>query len=167
MPSKSPRTRKGSTTTVQHTLDLNDQTTRHLRARKHTSDDEGRGFDVTIPHFKASVNEPEQRRGSAAALSQAETRQRKGQLFENPQFQKWTSAVTKGYKTNSEAAEMAIASTLAMQLGEDVLAKMVMEAKLVASTKGVDVKLEEAQLHYWPAKQQTAEQVFRALKHQL
>ncbi|EGZ07914.1 hypothetical protein PHYSODRAFT_526370 [Phytophthora sojae] len=64
-------------------------------------------------------------------------------LLENPQFQKWTTAVTKGYKKNSEAAGRSMASTLASQYGDEALAKMIVEAKNVPSTENIPAKLEE------------------------
>ncbi|KAE9024095.1 hypothetical protein PR001_g12752 [Phytophthora rubi] len=87
----------------------------------------------------------------------------KSNLFENPQFLKWTSAVTKGYK-DSQAADMAIALTLARQRGDEALAKMIVEAKKVSSTKNVATRLEEAQIKNWLSKEETADNVFRALK---
>ncbi|KAE9109476.1 hypothetical protein PF010_g11528 [Phytophthora fragariae] len=87
----------------------------------------------------------------------------KSNLFENPQFLKWTGAVTKGYK-DSLAADMAIALTLAGQRGDEALAKMIVEAKEVSSTKNVATRLEEAQIKNWLSKGETPDNVFRALK---
>ncbi|EGZ07892.1 hypothetical protein PHYSODRAFT_377957, partial [Phytophthora sojae] len=87
----------------------------------------------------------------------------KTNILENPQFQKWTSAVTNGYK-DSQAADMAGAATLAKQYGDEALAKMLVEAKQVPSTGTVAAKLEEAQANNWLSRGQTADYVFRVLK---
>ncbi|KAE9008223.1 hypothetical protein PF011_g10786 [Phytophthora fragariae] len=87
----------------------------------------------------------------------------KSNVFENPQFLKLTNAVAKGYK-EPQAADMAIALTLAGQRGDEALAKMIVEAKKVSSTKDVAVRLEEAQIKNWLSKEETADKVLRALK---
>ncbi|KAE9062797.1 hypothetical protein PF005_g30280 [Phytophthora fragariae] len=88
----------------------------------------------------------------------------KAKLLESPQFQKWTSAVLQGYNTNSEAADMAIASTLASQFGDKAPAKMIVAAKQVPSTENMAARLKEAQMKNWLSKEETADDVLQTLK---
>ncbi|KAE8971297.1 hypothetical protein PR002_g26872 [Phytophthora rubi] len=88
----------------------------------------------------------------------------KAKLLESPQFQKWTSAVLQGYNTNSEAADMAIASTLASQYGDKALAKMIVAAKQVPSTENMAARLKGAQMKNWLSKEETADDVLQTLK---
>ncbi|KAE9161134.1 hypothetical protein PF004_g30937, partial [Phytophthora fragariae] len=144
-----------------------DQTTRHLRAHKHTLDDEERAFDVNIPVISKLAEKmskkPKRQEEVFQLFSKMQLVHEKSNLFENPQFLKWTSAVTKGYK-DSQAADMAIALTLSRQHGDDALAKMVVEAKKVSITENLAVRLEEAQIKNWLRKKETADYVLRALK---
>ncbi|EGZ07902.1 hypothetical protein PHYSODRAFT_288769 [Phytophthora sojae] len=163
MPSE--RDSASSSITPQRALDLNGQTTRHLRARRQTTDGEDRAFDAKIPLIsKLTSKNPSSEEEVLQLFNKLKLFNQKTNLLETPQFQKWTTTVSKGYKTNSEAADMAIASTLSMQHGDDVLAKMTTEAKQLSSTKDVAARLEEAQINNWLARKQPAGQVFGALK---
>ncbi|KAE8959335.1 hypothetical protein PR003_g31815 [Phytophthora rubi] len=155
---------------VQQTFQDNsryDQNTRHLRAHKHSLDDEERAFGVNIPVISKLADKMSKNPKSEVEVFKLFAKMQlvnaKPNLFENPQFLKWTSAVTKGYK-DSQAADMAIAFTLARQHGDEGLAKMIVEAKKVSSTKDVAARLEEAQMKNWLSKKETADNVFRALK---
>ncbi|KAE9170483.1 hypothetical protein PF004_g27860, partial [Phytophthora fragariae] len=141
-----------------------DQNPRHLRSHKHTLDEEER---VNIPVISKLADKISKKPKSQEEVFKLFTKMQlvneKANLFENPQFLKWTSAVTKGYK-DSQAADMAITLTLSRQLGDDALAKMIIEAKTVSSTENVAVRLEEAQIKNWLSKKETAYSVLRTLK---
>ncbi|KAE9282480.1 hypothetical protein PF008_g27632, partial [Phytophthora fragariae] len=76
-----------------------DQNPRHLRSHKHTLDEEER---VNIPVISKLADKISKKPKSQEEVFKLFTKMQlvneKANLFENPQFLKWTSAVTKGYK---------------------------------------------------------------------
>ncbi|KAE8885285.1 hypothetical protein PF003_g30649 [Phytophthora fragariae] len=114
---------------------------RRLRSRiqpaTHEANDfENRGFDFSISGIINKLSKNPSNQFEAENLFVKLNLAGEGsKLFESPQFQTWSTRVVKGYKQNSEAAEVAIAATLTRRLGDDALAKLIVEAQDVASTK--------------------------------
>ncbi|KAE8965875.1 hypothetical protein PF010_g28744 [Phytophthora fragariae] len=164
-----------------------DQNTRHLKARKHTLDDEERGNIPVISKLADKISKkPKSQEEVFKLFTKMQLVNEKANLFENPQFLKWTSAVTKGYK-DSQAADMAIALTLAGQRGgvsyvkkieenpyklllskmrardsDDIVATYIWSAKRDVLGSTIAQKVEDVLLDSWMP--QSADEVFKLLK---
>ncbi|EGZ07897.1 hypothetical protein PHYSODRAFT_288766 [Phytophthora sojae] len=129
--------------------ELGASSTRYLRAHKPSWDyvPEARAFDVNIPVISKLVEKVSKKPKNEDEVLQLFMKMKlpyqHTKLLENPQFQKWASAVTKGYKKNFQSAQRAMAPTLAAQYGDEALAKMIVSAETMAA------KLEETQLQNW------------------
>ncbi|GMF42091.1 unnamed protein product [Phytophthora lilii] len=88
----------------------------------------------------------------------------KSNVFESPQFQTWTTKVTKAYKKKPELGELAMVATLRANHDDDVVAGMITAAKDVSDTKTLADKLEEALLKTWAKDDETVDAVFKLLK---
>ncbi|OWZ06865.1 RxLR effector protein, partial [Phytophthora megakarya] len=85
-------------------------------------------------------------------------------LFENAQFGKWVTSVSKSYSKSPEAGDMAMVVTLTARYGDEALASMLAAAKDVPSTQVLGAKLMRAQDSKWITEGKTADDVFKLLK---
>ncbi|KAJ8577802.1 hypothetical protein ON010_g1406 [Phytophthora cinnamomi] len=151
-----------------------DESVRKLRSRTHASilevDEflENRMLDFTVPSLSTVLRKFSRNPSNQDQVEQLFTKLKfsgsRSKLLGDPKFQTWARAVEKGYKRNSEAAEMAMASTLMKNYGDEDLAKLIMSAKEEPSTARMAAKLEEAQAKNWLAGEQSTDYVFRVLK---
>ncbi|GMF43207.1 unnamed protein product [Phytophthora fragariaefolia] len=124
-----------------------------------------RGFDVRAK-LKGLVKslKPNPQKRVDSLFKKYQISSIKSSIMESSAFHDWTSKVMRTYKTNPEAGEVLMVSTLTAHYGDDVVTKMLHEAKEMPRTKAVAVKLQEAQLINWMTTGQTADDVFKLLK---
>eukprot|EP00644_Phytophthora_capsici_P005553 jgi/Phyca11/538616/estExt2_Genewise1Plus.C_PHYCAscaffold_20101 len=88
----------------------------------------------------------------------------KSNVLGSSQFEKWAASVTKAYKNNPDAADVAMVTALASHYGDDGLAAMLATAKQAAGTKPTATRLENIQLNIWMAEGRNANNVYNLLK---
>ncbi|KAL3659242.1 hypothetical protein V7S43_015820 [Phytophthora oleae] len=88
----------------------------------------------------------------------------KSNFFGSSQFEKWAASVTKAYKNNPDAADVAMVTALVSHYGDDGLAAMLTTAKQVIGTKTTATRLENVQLNIWMAEGRNVDNVYNLLK---
>ncbi|OWZ14852.1 RxLR effector protein [Phytophthora megakarya] len=84
-----------------------------------------------------------------------------GKLFENAVFPNWVAFVA---KRNTQDPELAMFSTFARHYSDDALAKMLVAAKEVDSTRSIATKMENLQITNWINADKSSNEVFAILK---
>ncbi|KAK1942454.1 hypothetical protein P3T76_005953 [Phytophthora citrophthora] len=88
----------------------------------------------------------------------------KSNVLGSSQFEKWAASMTKAYKNNPDAADVAMVTAMASHYGDDGLAAMLTTAKQVTGTKTTATRLENVQLNIWMAEGRNADNVYNLLK---
>ncbi|KAE9066124.1 hypothetical protein PF010_g27929 [Phytophthora fragariae] len=147
------------------------QTHRRLRSNVWTTveedDDssEERGLDK-IPGVAKIVEKltPDKQKAANKLFTKLKLHETTSDLFESPNFHKWIKSVTKAYKKTPDAANAVIVSTITARYGDEALARMLVAAKEVPTTRNLATQLEEVQLANWLTSMKTADDVFKLLK---
>ncbi|ETO75242.1 hypothetical protein F444_09152 [Phytophthora nicotianae P1976] len=88
----------------------------------------------------------------------------KSTLFESVPFQRWVQYVSKAYKKNPEAGEVAMVSTLRDHYGDRKLVKYLVKAQQNSNTMKIAKKFESIQIDFWIIEKKTADEMFHLLK---